>query len=48
MQKQAIYRKIGVTKDTELVLWFVCEKLEIEFTISRLRRLGLLILEDGE
>ena len=29
-QKKAIYKKLGISKDTELILYMVCEKVRIE------------------
>ena len=46
VHKKAIYRKKGVTKDTELVMSMVCEKLGRPFTMKRLRRLGIAIIDD--
>jgi hypothetical protein len=45
VQKQAIYKKIGVSKDTELVWWLICEKLHITFSLKRLRELGIRLLD---
>lgn len=46
VHKKAIYRKKGVTKDTELVMSMVCEKLGRPFTTKRLRRIGIAIIDD--
>lgn len=46
VHKKAIYRKKGVTKDTELVMSMVCEKLGRPFTTDRLRRIGIAIIDD--
>lgn len=43
-QKRAIYEKLGVSKDTELLWWLVCERLRIDFNLAEIRRRGLDIL----
>ena len=40
-QKRDIYRKLGISKDTELVLYMLCEKLKINFDLKELRKHGL-------
>ena len=45
-QKKAIYRKVGVTKDTELMAAMICEHKKIEFSISRLRERGIELYDD--
>lgn len=45
-QKKAIYRKVGVTKDTELMAAMICERKRINFTISRLRERGIELYDD--
>ena len=45
-QKKAIYRKVGVTKDTELMAAMICERKKIRFTISRLRKEGIALYDD--
>ena len=45
-QRKAVYRKIGVTKDTELVMSMVCERLKRPFTIRKLRTKGIAIIDD--
>lgn len=45
-QKKAIYRKVGVTKDTELMAAMICERKKIEFTINRLRERGIGLYDD--
>lgn len=40
-QKRDIYRKLGISKDTELVLYLFCEKLKIDFDINEIRKHGL-------
>ena len=46
VHKKSIYRKSGVTKDTELVMMLVCEHLERPFTIRKLRTKGIGIIDD--
>lgn len=45
-QKKAIYRKVGVTKDTELMAAMICERKKIEFTINKLRERGIGLYDD--
>lgn len=40
-QKRDIYRKLGISKDTELVLYLFCEKLKINFDLQEIRKHGL-------
>ena len=40
-QKHDIYRKLGISKDTELVLYMFCEKLKINFDLKEIRKHGL-------
>lgn len=40
-QKRDIYRKLGISKDTELVLFLFCEKLKINFDLKEIRKHGL-------
>lgn len=40
-QKRDIYRKLGISKDTELVLYLFCEKLNINFDLKEIRKHGL-------
>ena len=44
-QKKAVYRKLGVSKDTELMAAMVCEHKGIEFTISHLREKGVTLYD---
>ena len=46
VHKKSIYRKKGVTKDTELVMSMVCERIGRPFTTERLRRKGIAIIDD--
>lgn len=45
-QKKAIYRKVGVTKDTELMAAMICERKKIGFTINKLRERGIELYDD--
>jgi hypothetical protein len=47
-QKKAIYKKLGITKDVELLWWLVCKRLGIEFDLSRIRRIGIEVLQDAD
>ena len=47
-QKKAIYKKLGITKDTELLLCMICEKLHIKFSVKEIHIKGLKIFEDNE
>lgn len=40
-QKRDIYRKLGISKDTELVLYLFCERLKINFDLKEIRKHGL-------
>lgn len=43
-QKRAIYRKLGISKDTELLLYVVCIKLKKDFNLKEIRKHGIEIL----
>lgn len=43
-QKRTIYRKLGISKDTELLLYMICDKLKRDFDLKELRRHGLEFL----
>ena len=47
-QKKAIYQKLGVTKDTELMAYMICERKGVKFSIKRLRELGIELLTDDD
>lgn len=40
-QKRTIYRKLGISKDTELVLYMLCQRLHRNFDLKEIRRHGL-------
>ena len=43
-QKRMIYRKLGISKDTELVLYMICERLKRDFDLKEIRKHGLELL----
>lgn len=43
-QKRTIYRKLNISKDTELVLYMLCERLKKDFDLKEIRRHGLEVL----
>lgn len=43
-QKKTIYKKLGISKDTELLWWMVCERLKIDFDLGEIRKHGIEIL----
>lgn len=43
-QKRTIYRKLGISKDTELLLYMLCEKLKKNFDLKEIRKHGLELL----
>lgn len=45
-QKRTIYRKIGVTKDTELMAYMICEHRRIEWSLKRLREKGIQLYDE--
>ena len=40
-QRKAVYRKLGVSKDTELMAAMICEHKGITFTLPALREKGV-------
>ena len=40
-QKRAIYRKLGISKDTEVLLYMICERLKRNFDLKEIRKHGL-------
>lgn len=46
VQKKAVYRKAGVTKDTELLARMICERHGIEFSINKLRTQGIALYDN--
>lgn len=45
-QKKTIYRKLGISKDTELLWWLICKRLRIKFDLNNIRTNGIEILQD--
>lgn len=43
-QKRAIYRKLGISKDTELLLYMICDRLHRDFDLREIRKHGLSVL----
>lgn len=43
-QKKTIYRKLGISKDTELLWWMICERLRINFDLNEIRKHGITLL----
>ena len=43
-QKRDIYKKIGINKDTELVLYMLCDRLKVNFDLKEIRKHGIEIL----
>ena len=43
-QKRTIYRKLGISKDTELLLYMLCMKLQVNFDLKEIRKHGIEIL----
>ena len=44
-QRRAIYGKLGVSKDTELMAAMICEHKGIKFTLSALREKGVSLYD---
>ena len=45
-QKKTIYQKLGISKDTELMAYMICERRGIKFNLHRLREQGIELLTD--
>ena len=43
-QKKAIYQKLGISKDTELLWYMICERLGIDFNLQEIREKGIEII----
>lgn len=43
-EKRAIYRKLGISKDTELLWYMILDKLGKEFNINEIRKKGLELI----
>lgn len=44
-QRKAVYRKLGVSKDTELMAAMICEHKAIAFSLSSLREKGVTLYD---
>ena len=44
-QRKAVYRKLGVSKDTELMAAIICEHKGITFTLKALREKGVSLYD---
>lgn len=44
-QKRSIYRKLGISKDIELIWWMVCNRLGIPFDLKEIRRQGITLID---
>lgn len=44
-QKKSVYRKLGISKDTELVAAMVCEHKGIAFNLQALREKGVTLYD---
>ena len=45
-QKKAIYQKLGISKDTELLWYMICERLGIEFNLQEIRDKGIQVINN--
>ena len=45
-QKKAIYQKLGISKDTELLWYMVCDRLGIEFNLQEIRDRGIQVINN--
>ena len=43
-QKRDIYKKLGINKDSELVLYMLCDRLKVNFDLKEIRKHGIEIL----
>lgn len=47
-QKKQIYQKLGVSKDTELMAYMICERKGVKFSIKKLREKGIELLTNDD
>lgn len=47
-QKKQIYQKLGVSKDTELMAYMICERKGVRFNIKKLREQGIELLTNDD
>ena len=45
-QKKAIYQKLGISKDTELLWYMICDRLGIEFDLQEIRDKGIQVINN--
>ena len=45
-QKKAIYQKLGISKDTELLWYMICDRLGIEFNLQEIRERGIEVINN--
>lgn len=45
-QKKAIYQKLGISKDTELLWYMICDRLGIEFNLQEIRDKGIEVINN--
>ena len=45
-QKKAIYQKLGISKDTELLWYMICDRLGIEFNLQEIRDKGIQVINN--
>ena len=43
-QKRTIYKKLGISKDTEPLLYMICDRLKRNFDLNEIRKHGLELL----
>lgn len=43
-QKRTIYRKLGISKDTELLLYMIFDRLKRDFDLKEIRKHGIELL----
>lgn len=43
-QKKAIYRKLGISKDTELLWYMILQRLERDFDLKIIRQKGIELI----
>lgn len=46
-QKREVFRKLGVRKDTELVIWAVCRVLRLHDGLRKVKEQGITIIADA-
>lgn len=45
-QKRTIYEKLGISKDTELLWYMICQRIGIKFDLTKIRELGINIINN--